>query len=90
MTRGDHVAGGAGDVGAGGGRRAGVAVFLLYRDMVQRELDPQHLSTAHETPEADTPTPPARPVTGAYRWWGIVATAVFVVLVALRFLVLGA
>ena len=69
---------------------AGVAVFLLYRDMVQRELDPQHLSTAHETPEADTPTPPARPVTGAYRWWGIVATAVFVVLVALRFLVLGA
>ena len=69
---------------------AGVAVFLLYRDMVQRELDPQHLSTAHETPEADTPMPPERPVTGAYRWWGIVATAVFVVLVALRFLVLGA
>ena len=69
---------------------ASVAVFLLYRDMVQRELDPQHLSTAHETPEADTPTPPARALTGAYRFWGIVATAVFVVLVALRFLVLGA
>ena len=69
---------------------AAVAVFLLYRDMVQHELDPQHLSTAHETPEADTPMLPERPVTGAYRWWGIVATAVFVVLVALRFLVLGA
>jgi hypothetical protein len=69
---------------------AAVAVFLLYRDLVQRELDPQHVSTGQETPEADRAMPPARPVTGDYRWWGIVATAVFVVLVALRFLVLGA
>jgi hypothetical protein len=65
---------------------ATVAVAFLFWDLLQRELGPSPSSSSDMAKWKLL----VRPLARSCRTWGLLATGIFVVLMAMRFVVLGA